>query len=54
MGDKVMEIQHTCEEEGDHESLKGESQMHEWLEKQLEKKTPTLMDLKERLEAILA
>lgn len=42
------------DEEGGHESPKGESQMPEWLEKQLEKKTPTSKDPRARLEAILA
>lgn len=54
LGDKVMEIQHTHEEEGGHESPRGESWMPEWLEKQLEKKTPTSKDPRERLEKILA
>lgn len=48
LGDNKIEI----EEEG-HKSPKGESQIPERLEKQLEKKTPTLRDEKARIEAIL-
>lgn len=49
-----MEIQHTQEGEGDHQSPKEESQMPKWLDKQLQKKAPILMDPKNILEAILA
>lgn len=40
--------------EGDHGSPKGKSIVPEWLEKQLERRTPILKDPREKLEAILA
>lgn len=51
--DKEIEIRKD-EEEGGRESTKEKPQMPKWLEKQLEKKAPTLMDPRARLDAILA
>lgn len=51
--DEQIEIQ-TKEGKGDRESPKGKYTMPEWLEKQLEKKTPAPKDPRARLEAILS
>lgn len=40
--------------EGGHDSPKGKFVVPEWLERQLERKTPILKDPRARLEAILA
>lgn len=44
LGHEEQKPHHEQKEEGDHESLKGETQMPDWLERKLQKKTLVLMD----------
>lgn len=53
LGNKEIEVKRS-KGKGDHESPKEESQIPKWMEKKLEKRTPTSKDPKTRLEAILA